>query len=101
MSKITLYSSIILLVFLIILGNLYNNSLKELGSKETEIILYKSQIQSLRISLDKQNKLIKSLEVKESKKPKEIETIKNIYVKDTTCNSQLEAYKKLFKELGR
>ena len=89
MSKVTLYSSIILLVFLIILGNLYNSSLKELGSKETEIILYKSQIQALRISLDKQNKLIKSLEVKESKKPKEIETIKNIYVKDTTCNSQL------------
>ena len=49
--------------------------------------------------VEKQNKTIEDMKVEVKYiEPKTVEKVKNIYVKDSTCESLLNAYKELFDE---
>lgn len=68
---------------------------------EIQSNLDKQSIKDLQSSINKQNNHIKQLEVKISEKPKVITKIQEIVVKDTSCESELDAYKQLFKYMGQ
>ena len=80
---------------------LYVGSKEEIAGLKKDLQLSKANVVALQEAIDKQNLAIKALEVKASKPPKEIEIIKEIKLKDSSCEAELSGYKKLFKELGR
>lgn len=80
---------------------LYVGAKEEIAGLKKDLQLSKSNVVALQEAIDKQNLAIKALEVKASKPPKEIEVIKEIKLKDSSCEAELRGYKKLFKEMGR
>lgn len=80
---------------------LYVGAKEEIAGLKKDLQLSKANVVALQEAIDKQNLAIKALEVKASKPPKEIEVIKEIKLKDSSCEAELRGYKKLFKELGR
>lgn len=88
----------ILLLLCFILYQAYELKAERVLRLETERQILLENEKLLSESMNKQNKLIKELEVKETL----IDNSKllEIYVKDESCEAELEAYKKLFKELG-
>lgn len=56
-------------------------------------------IESLNLALDKQNQALKNLSVQKSK----VDTapIKQIYLRDSSCEEELRGYKEIFRELGK
>ena len=79
---------------------LYVGSKEEIAGLKKDLQLSKSNVVALQEAITKQNLAIKALEIKASKPPKEIEIIKEIKLKDSSCESELMGYKKLFKEMG-
>ena len=79
---------------------LYVGSKEEIAGLKKDLQLSKANVVALQEAIDKQNLAIKALEVKASNPPKEIEIIKEIKLKDSSCEAELRGYKKLFKELG-
>ena len=58
----------------------------------------KNNLNACNVSLSLQNEAIKATAVEiDDTPPKEAERIKKIYVKDKSCESELAAYKELFK----
>ena len=80
---------------------LYVGAKEEIAGLKKDLELSKANVVALQEAIDKQNLAIKALEVKASKPPNEIEIIKEIKLKDSSCEAELRGYKKLFKELGR
>lgn len=80
---------------------LYVGAKEEIAGLKKDLQLSKANVVALQEAIDKQNLAIKALEVKASKPPKEIEIIKEIKLKDSSCEAELRGYKKLFKEMGR
>ncbi|VEJ07433.1 Uncharacterised protein [Helicobacter pullorum] len=80
---------------------LYVGAKEEIAGLKKDLQLSKANVVALQEAIDKQNLAIKALEVKASKPPKEIEVIKEIKLKDSSCEAELRGYKKLFKEMGR
>ena len=74
---------------------------EEIAGLKKDLELSKANVVALQEAITKQNKALAELEVKASKPPKEIEVIKEIKLKDSSCESELRGYKKLFKEMGR
>ena len=73
------------------------NEIKEL---ESEILNLKVQNKECELSLIKQNTAILALKNEISNKnanSEKIEAIKKIYIKDESCESELNAYKELFR----
>ncbi len=59
----------------------------------------KNNLSACNVSLSLQNEAIKAAMVKIDDTPsKEVERIKKIYVKDKSCESELAAYKELFRD---
>ena len=79
---------------------LYVGAKEEIAGLKKDLQLSKANVVALQEAIDKQNLAIKALEVKASKPPKEIEIIKEIKLKDSSCEAELRGYKKLFKEMG-
>ena len=89
-----------LLLFLAsVLFYMYELKIDEIAKLEAEKQILKDNQASLLASIEKQNALIKELEVKETLIDNS-ELLK-IEVRDDTCEAELKAYKSLFKELGK
>ncbi|MDD6056586.1 MAG: hypothetical protein PUB96_08625 [Helicobacteraceae bacterium] len=89
-----------LILALSIISYLYKNTLEKLNFCEIKTQIAQENTRLLNEALTKQNKALKELEIKEYK-PLEVETIKEIKIKDSTCEAELKGYKQLFKELAR
>lgn len=77
-----------------------NSSLKEdLLLKDMELQQAILNTQELKLSLDKQNQAFKALQVK--KTFVDAKSIKEIVLKDSSCEAELRGYKQIFKELGK
>ncbi|MBE9852592.1 hypothetical protein G6W42_08185 [Campylobacter concisus] len=74
-------------------------SVKEKNERLTkDYATVKNNLNACNSSLSLQNEAIKAAAVKIDDTPsKEVERIKKIYVKDKSCESELAAYKELFK----
>lgn len=66
---------------------------------QIEIALRDASIASLTGAIDDQNKAIKDLEVKVKYSP--TSSLEHIVVEDKSCEAELKAYKKLFKEMSK
>ena len=80
---------------------LYVGAKEEIAGLKKDLQLSRANVENLKEALEKQNQAIKALEIKANKPPKEIEIIKEIELKDESCQSMLEGYKRLFRELGK
>lgn len=81
------------------LWQIYELKVSEIAKLEAEKQVLLSSEKKLLGAIDRQNNLIKELQVKETL----IDNSKllEVYVKDESCEAELEAYKSLFKELGK
>ena len=79
---------------------LYVGAKEEIAGLKKDLQLSKANVVALQEAITKQNKALESLRVEASKPPKEIEIIKEIKLKDSSCEAELRGYKKLFKEMG-
>ena len=86
---------------LMLVGYLYGDALGEIAELKKDLQLSRANVENLKEAVEKQNQAIKALEIKANKPPKEIEIIKEIELKDESCQSMLEGYKRLFRELGK
>ena len=66
-----------------------------------EITILEGNTKAVEQALQKQNEALEALRVEASKPPKEIQVIKKINPKDSSCEAELRGYKQLFKEMGR
>lgn len=68
----------------------------DISQLSTENAKLKAQIGQCELNLSLQNAAIKSLEVNASRRNEsKIQSVSKIYVKDKSCEAQLDAYKKL------
>ena len=68
----------------------------DISQLSTENAGLKVQLQQCELNLSLQNAAIKSLEVKASRRNEDkIKNVSKIYIKDKSCEAQLNAYKKL------
>lgn len=66
-------------------------------TKENELL--KAKLNTANANLELQNQKIKELSVEvKPQEIKEVERIKKIFVKDSSCEAELKAYKELFNE---
>ena len=74
--------------------------LKEKNERLTkDYATVKNNLNACNVSLSLQNEAIKAAAVEiDDTPPKQIERIKNIYVKDKSCEAELAAYKELFRD---
>lgn len=70
-----------------------------INSLEHELTLCQLSEQNLKSSIDTQNKAIEEMQVKIKETPKR--DLKHITIKDNTCQSELKAYKELFREFNK
>lgn len=64
-----------------------------------EFLKAKDEIKKLDDVLQRQNRAIEDMRVEVAYiEPKAVEKIKNIYIKDSSCEAELRAYKELFDE---
>ncbi|WP_081755099.1 hypothetical protein [Campylobacter corcagiensis] len=86
--------SIVYLVYLMLQISVKDSEIKEL---KFDLATARFELFRCDKSLELQNEAIKRLEIKgELKEPKSVEKIKKIYVKDKSCQGELNAYKSLF-----
>ena len=78
---------------------LYKNALREISVLEVENQTMYANVKNLVGVLDEQNQAIMDLEVKETKR--DLKSIEKITIKDKTCESLLQGYKEIFKELSK
>ncbi len=77
-----------------------NSSLKEeLFLKELELQQSNLNLKELNLALEKQNEFFKKMQVQ--KTSIDTTSIKEIVLKDSSCEAQLRGYKQIFKELGK
>ncbi|WP_104722798.1 hypothetical protein [Helicobacter mesocricetorum] len=77
-----------------------NSYLKEnLFLKDLEIQQANSNLKELNLALEKQNESFKKIQVQ--KTSIDATTIKQIVLKDSSCQAEIRAYKQIFKELGK
>lgn len=68
----------------------------DVSQLSTENVKLKAQLGQCELNLSLQNAAIKSLEVNASRRNEDkIKSVSKIYVKDKSCEAQLNAYKKL------
>ena len=68
----------------------------DISQLSTENVKLKAQLGQCELNLSLQNAAIKSLEVNASRRNEDkIKNVSKIYVKDKSCEAQLNAYKKL------
>ncbi|PZT48482.1 hypothetical protein B6S12_03910 [Helicobacter valdiviensis] len=95
------YLTAFLACLALFLGFLYKTELKENENLELRLSLENANTKTLSKALEEQNKAFKALEVKQSLEPLSVERVQKVFLKDTSCQSELEAYKSLFLELGK
>ena len=72
---------------------LLKSDISQLSTENTGL---KAQLQQCELNLSLQNAAIKSLEVNASRRNEgKIQSVSKIYIKDKSCEAQLNAYKKL------
>lgn len=77
-----------------------NSSLKEdLFLKDLELQQANLNLQELSLALEKQNQALKELRVQKTKVDNK--ALREIVLKDSSCEAQLRGYKQIFKELGK
>lgn len=81
------------------LWQIYELKVSEIAKLEAEKQVLLGNEKELLGAIDKQNNLIKELQVKETLVDNS--KLLEVYVKDEGCEAELEAYKSLFKELGK
>ena len=70
------------------------SDISQLSAENTGL---KVQLQQCELNLSLQNAAIKSLEVKASRRNEDkIKNVSKIYIKDKSCEAELDAYKNLF-----
>lgn len=89
----------ILSVLCFCLWQVYEIKVSDIAKLEAEKQVLLNNEKELLSAIDKQNNLIKELQVKETLVDNS--KILEIYAKDESCEAELEAYKSLFKELGK
>lgn len=93
--------SLVLILALGFVFWLYIGSKEEVARLESKLALSEANTRELEESLQKQNAALEALRVKASEPPKEIAVIREIKIEDSSCEAELQGYKKLFKELGK
>ena len=69
----------------------------DISQLSTENVKLKAQLGQCELNLSLQNAAIKSLEVKASRRNEDkIKNVSKIYIKDKSCEAELDAYKNLF-----
>lgn len=81
------------------LWQIYELKVSEIAKLEAEKQVLLGNEKELLGAIDKQNNLIKELQVKETLVDNS--RLLEVYVKDESCEAELEAYKSLFRELGK
>lgn len=71
---------------------------KEIAELSDKILLCNNKFTLCDAYLQKQNAAIKDLKLKKSFEPTDTSKIEKIFIKDKTCESELNAYKRLFDE---
>lgn len=94
-------ANIVLSILLGVLGFFYNNSLKEQERLKLQLTLESENTSKLHKALQLQNEAYKELMVVKSETSPQKERIEKVFIKDESCKAELEAYKEIFKELGR
>lgn len=101
-SKIGQYISVACIAILMLLSfslyQMYEVKSAEVEKLELEKAILQENEKNLLLNIERQNQAIKELSIKESL----VDTSKivEIFVKDDTCESKLQAYQNLFKILG-
>lgn len=77
----------------------YEGKTREIAKLKAEKLILLQNEKALQEAIEKQNNMLKELEVKETL----IDNSKllGIQIRDESCEAQLEAYKSLFRELGK
>ena len=88
-----------LFVALMLVGFLYKNALSEIANLDAALQIAQGNTAILQESLQKQNQALESLRVQKTQK--DTSAVDKIVIQDSSCESELEGYKELFKELGR
>lgn len=88
-----------LFLALLLVGWLYKSALSEIAELEAGLQIQKGNTALLQESLQKQNEAFKALEVKATQV--NTSAVDKIIIKDSSCESKLQGYKELFKELGK
>ena len=88
-----------LFLALLLVGWLYKSALSEIAELEAGLQIQKGNTALLQESLQKQNQALESLRVQKTQK--DTSAVDKIVIQDSSCESELEGYKELFKELGR
>lgn len=81
------------------LWQIHELKVSEIAKLEAEKQVLLGNEKELLGAIDKQNNLIKELQVKETLVDNS--RLLEVYVKDESCEAELEAYKSLFRELGK
>lgn len=88
-----------LILALVLVGWLYKGALGEIANLEASLQIERENTTTLKVAMDKQNEAIKALEVKATQV--NTSAVDKIIIKDSSCESKLQGYKELFKELGK
>lgn len=84
-------------VFIVAFQLEYSRIKSELALKKEQIFILENKNTLCNGYIDMQNLAIKALEIKDiNSTTKEIEQVKKVFVKDKTCQSELNAYRALF-----
>jgi len=94
--------SFLILILVVISLLIKQDSLKnEIIALQKELISTQSQLIKCNSAIQNQNKQIEELRVEvKAKENKQIEKVRNIYIKDQSCTAELKAYKELFNLSG-
>ena len=72
---------------------------EELKALAEQYKLANDNLKKCDAKVDEQNQKIEDMKVEVTYiEPKSIEKVKNVFIKDSTCESELKAYKELFNE---
>ena len=104
LSKLDIKAILAMLCAILALGLCFfvwqNSSLKQdLFLKDLALQQANLNLKELNLAIEKQNEAFKNLQVQKSKV--NTTAIKEITIKDSSCEAELRGYKELFKELGR
>ena len=98
--------TILLVVLGLVIAFVYFSKESEISTLKSEyieqskeLLKAKDEIKKLDDVLQRQNRAIEDMRVEVTYiEPKSIEKVKNVFIKDSTCESELRAYKELFNE---
>ena len=96
-------SSLVALILFLVVGFLQQNHISkqkvQISKLSDEKLILENKTALCNSYLEKQNIQIKALSLdmsKTLKKPKQVEKIQKVYIKDKSCKGELDAYKELF-----